>query len=218
MKYRMFQKQKYGWLCESLVPRFCLNLNRTWPHIKATCLSKDVVPRSLNIEHSLPPTANVAWEGTSEVTIWLWATVLHRHLCLRLQGCHLRAVLNVSLKSCREFEGFQQNINPPPGFQYNRCLHEAGNIVSDPLHPLHRLFDPLPSGGRCRSIRARTTRMLNSFLPQPIGLLNNNSIILIICRNNRPKCRHFLTSAAYCHITLSLYSAMFVFIISRNSP
>lgn len=94
-------------------------------------------------------------------------------------------------------------------FQYNRCLHEAGNIVSDPSHPLHRLFDPLPSGRRCRSIRARTTRMLNSFLPQTIRLLNNNSITLIICNNKRPKFRHFVTLAAYCHITLS-YSAIFL--------
>lgn len=95
-------------------------------------------------------------------------------------------------------------------FQFKRCPHEAGNIVSDPSHPLHRLFDPLPSGRRCRRIRARTMRMLNSFLPQPITLLNNNSIILIICPNNRPKVRPFLTPATYSHITLLSYSALFV--------
>lgn len=101
---------------------------------------------------------------------------------------------------------------PPPSvqdFQYQRWLHEAGNSVSDPSHPLHRLFDPLPSGRRCRSIRARTTRMLNSFLPQTIRLLNNNSITLIICSNNRQEFRHFTTWASYCQITLS-YSAIFV--------
>lgn len=92
-------------------------------------------------------------------------------------------------------------------FLSKRCLHKAGNSVSDPSHPLRRLFDPLPSGRRCRSIRARTTRMLNSFLPQTIRLLNNNSITLIICSNNRPGFRHFTTLAAY--ITLSHYTGAF---------
>lgn len=123
--------------------------------------------------------------------------------------CHLSPAENLRelRKACTPLPSVQD-------LQYNRCLHEAGNIVSDPSHPLHRLFDPLPSGRRCRSIRARTTRMLNSFLPQTISLLNNISITLIICSNNRPKFRHFITSAAYHHCRLLQY--LFVFIVGRD--
>ncbi|KAK3538416.1 hypothetical protein QTP86_001761 [Hemibagrus guttatus] len=52
------------------------------------------------------------------------------------------------------------------------CIRKAKNIVDDPTHPLHTLFTLLPSGKRYRSIRALTTRLLNSFFPQAIRCLN----------------------------------------------
>ncbi|KAK3528470.1 hypothetical protein QTP70_000117 [Hemibagrus guttatus] len=48
------------------------------------------------------------------------------------------------------------------------CIHKARIIVNDPTHPSHTLFTLLTSGKRYRSIRALTTRLLNSFLPQAI--------------------------------------------------
>ncbi len=55
-----------------------------------------------------------------------------------------------------------------------RCSSKAKSIVEDPTHPSHSLFQLLPSGRRYRSIRARSTRLLNSFFPQAVRALNSN--------------------------------------------
>ncbi|KAK3545985.1 hypothetical protein QTP70_018819 [Hemibagrus guttatus] len=52
------------------------------------------------------------------------------------------------------------------------CICKANSIVDDPTHPSHTLFTLLPSGKRYRSIRAHTSRLLNSFFPQAIRCLN----------------------------------------------
>ena len=53
-----------------------------------------------------------------------------------------------------------------------RCQRKALKIVKDPSHPSHRLFSLLPHGKRYRSAKSRTKRLLNSFYPQAIRLLN----------------------------------------------
>ena len=53
----------------------------------------------------------------------------------------------------------------------SRCQRKALKIVKDPSHPSHRLFS-LPHGKRYRSAKSRTKRLLNSFYPQAIRLLN----------------------------------------------
>ncbi len=55
-----------------------------------------------------------------------------------------------------------------------RCSSKATSIVKNPTHPSHSLFQLLPSGRRFRSIRARSTRLLNSFSPRLWELLNSN--------------------------------------------
>ncbi|KAI3359202.1 hypothetical protein L3Q82_002719 [Scortum barcoo] len=53
------------------------------------------------------------------------------------------------------------------------CRKKATKIIKDPSHPSHpsyKLFCLLPSGRRFRSIRARTTRLRDSFIPQAIRL------------------------------------------------
>ncbi len=55
-----------------------------------------------------------------------------------------------------------------------RCSSKAKSIVEDPTHPSHSLFQLLPSGRRYRSIRARSARLLNSFLPQAVRALNSH--------------------------------------------
>ena len=53
-----------------------------------------------------------------------------------------------------------------------RCQRKALKIVKDPSHPSHRLFSLLLHGKRYRSAKSRTKRLLNSFYPQAIRLLN----------------------------------------------
>jgi hypothetical protein len=53
-----------------------------------------------------------------------------------------------------------------------RCQRKALKIVKDPSHPSHRLFSLLSHGKWYRSAKSRTKRLLNSFYPQAIGLLN----------------------------------------------
>ncbi len=55
-----------------------------------------------------------------------------------------------------------------------RCSSKTNSIVKDPTHPSHSLFQLLPSGRRYRSIRARSTRLLNSFFPQAVRALNSD--------------------------------------------
>ncbi len=55
-----------------------------------------------------------------------------------------------------------------------RCSSKTNSIMKDPTHPSHSLFQLLPSGRRYRSIRARSTRLLNSFFPQAVRALNSN--------------------------------------------
>lgn len=54
----------------------------------------------------------------------------------------------------------------------SRTLRRAGKIVADPSHPGHKLFEPLPSGRRLRSIRTKTSRHKNSFFPSATALMN----------------------------------------------
>ena len=62
---------------------------------------------------------------------------------------------------------------PPIGDIYTtRCRERALSILHDPTHPAQELFTPMPSGRRLRSIRARTTRLKNSFFPEAVRLLN----------------------------------------------
>ena len=53
-----------------------------------------------------------------------------------------------------------------------RFQKKALTIVKDSSHPSHRLFSLLLHGKRYRSAKSRTKRLLNSFYPQAIRLLN----------------------------------------------
>ncbi|KAG7474480.1 RNA-directed DNA polymerase from transposon BS [Solea senegalensis] len=68
-------------------------------------------------------------------------------------------VIGVSLPSIEEL------------FQ-SRCKKRALTIVNDLLHPLNKLFELLPSGKRFRSIKGRTNRLINNFIPQAVRMLN----------------------------------------------
>ena len=57
-----------------------------------------------------------------------------------------------------------------------RCRKKANRIIKDPCHPSHKLLCLLPSGRRYRSIRTRTTRLRDSFIPQAIRLSNSSNL------------------------------------------
>ena len=54
----------------------------------------------------------------------------------------------------------------------SRGLKKTQNILKDPSHPGHSLFELLPSGKRYRSIKSRTSRLTNSFYPTAVVALN----------------------------------------------
>jgi hypothetical protein len=54
-----------------------------------------------------------------------------------------------------------------------RCQRKALKIVKDSSHPSHRLFSLLPHCKQYRSTKSRPKRLLNSFYPQAIRLLNS---------------------------------------------
>ena len=57
---------------------------------------------------------------------------------------------------------------------YNmHCQRKAHKVVRDSSHPSHRLFSLLPHSKRYRSANSRSKRLLNSFYPQAIRLLNS---------------------------------------------
>ena len=58
-------------------------------------------------------------------------------------------------------------------FNTRRCQRKALKIVKDSSQPSHRRFSLLPHGMWYRSIKSRSKRLLNSFYPQTIRLLNN---------------------------------------------
>ena len=53
-----------------------------------------------------------------------------------------------------------------------RCQRKALKMVKHPSQISHRLFSLLPHGKRYLSAKSRTKRLLNSFYPQAIRLLN----------------------------------------------
>ncbi|CDQ65473.1 unnamed protein product [Oncorhynchus mykiss] len=54
-----------------------------------------------------------------------------------------------------------------------RCQRRALKVVKDSSHPSHRLFSLLLQGKRYRSAKSRSKKLLNSFYPQAIRLLNS---------------------------------------------
>ena len=51
-----------------------------------------------------------------------------------------------------------------------RLCHRAGKILVDSSHPANHLFELLPSGRRCRAIKAKTRRFRLSFFPEALRL------------------------------------------------
>lgn len=59
----------------------------------------------------------------------------------------------------------------------NRVLDKAKSIYHNSRHPLNNNHVALRSGNRLRSLRSRTSRFLNSFVPSSIRLMNEEGLI-----------------------------------------
>ena len=60
-----------------------------------------------------------------------------------------------------------------PGPLYQAVRGRPLKIIKDSSHPSHRLFSLLPHGKQYRSAKSGSKRLLNSFYPQAIRLLNS---------------------------------------------
>uniref|UniRef100_A0A4W5RP02 Alkylated DNA repair protein AlkB homologue 8 N-terminal domain-containing protein n=1 Tax=Hucho hucho TaxID=62062 RepID=A0A4W5RP02_9TELE len=97
-----------------------------------------------------------------------------------LTGCITAWYGNCSASDCKTLQKVVRTVQyitgaKLPAFQdlnTRRCQRKALKIVKDSSHPSHRLFSLLPHGKRYRSAKSRTKRLLNSFYPQAIRLLN----------------------------------------------
>lgn len=52
-------------------------------------------------------------------------------------------------------------------------MHRYNNIKINPEHPLHNKYELLPSGRRVRSVKCRTNRYRDSFVPSSVRILND---------------------------------------------
>uniref|UniRef100_A0A1A8CJ36 Reverse transcriptase domain-containing protein n=2 Tax=Nothobranchius kadleci TaxID=1051664 RepID=A0A1A8CJ36_NOTKA len=97
---------------------------------------------------------------TSSIAVWYaGATVRDKHRLQRIVRS-AEKVIGCSLPSLQDL-------------YVSRTRGRAGRIAADPSHPGHRLFEPLPSGRRLRSIQTRTSRHKNSFFPSAVRLVNS---------------------------------------------
>jgi hypothetical protein len=85
-------------------------------------------------------------------------------------------------------------LPPIQDFYSKRCLRKARSIIKDPTHPCHKLFTPLPSSRRYRSMSSDTNRLRDSFYLQAIGLLNTWTG-LTTCSDSPQLSTHALTHA-----------------------
>uniref|UniRef100_A0A3Q1K6E6 Reverse transcriptase domain-containing protein n=1 Tax=Anabas testudineus TaxID=64144 RepID=A0A3Q1K6E6_ANATE len=124
--------------------------------------------RKLRKAHLPPPILTTFYRGTIEsilsscITAWFGNCTISDRKALQRIVRTAEKIIGVSLPSITDI-------------YTTRCIRKATCIVDDPTHPSHPIFTLLPSGKRFRSIWALTTRLLNSFFPQAIRLLNTHT-------------------------------------------
>src|SRR4029434_3649124 len=99
---------------------------------------------------------------------------------IRFIHCHVywdKNRLQRTVRSAEKIIG--ANLPTIQGLYTSRVRKRAGKITADPLHPGHKLFK-LPSGRRCRSLFAKTSRHKNCFFPLAVSLLSNYPTVAYI--------------------------------------
>lgn len=114
---------------------------------------------------------------------------LSQHLLISFYRCSIESVLTYNIlvwyssSSATDKKALQRVIKAAqkitnthlPALEdifTSRCLQKITNILKDSSHPVHHLFDLLPSGRRFRTLKTRSTRLLNSFYPKATTTLN----------------------------------------------
>ncbi|KAK3553519.1 hypothetical protein QTP70_004199 [Hemibagrus guttatus] len=114
--------------------------------------------------HLPPLILNTFYRGTTEstlsscITAWFGNCTISDRKTLQRIVRTAEKIIGVSLPSTADIYS-------------TRCIRKANSIVDDPTHYSHTLFTLPPSGKTYRSIRALTSRPLNSFFPQAIKSL-----------------------------------------------
>ena len=96
---------------------------------------------------------------TSCITVWYGACTASCRRTLQRTVRAAEKIVGASLPSLHEC-------------YTSRLTRRSLCIAGDPTHPLHSLFSLLPSGRRLRSLRARTSRLKDSFIHQAVRTLN----------------------------------------------
>ncbi|MBN3321907.1 AIFM2 factor, partial [Atractosteus spatula] len=95
---------------------------------------------------------------TSCITVWYCNCAAYDRKALQQVVKTAQHIIGSALPSIQEI--------------YNtRSLKKATKIMSDPTHPTHNLFVPLPSGRRFWTLQSHTTRLQNSFFPRTVKLV-----------------------------------------------
>ncbi len=176
------------------------NTNHTPLHISGVCVERVPAFRFLGINI----TEDLSWNTNTSAAVkkaqqrlYFLRTLRKNHLQEQLlvsfYRCAIESVITYCISmwytssSAADKKALQWVINsaqkiigcPLPSLKelYTvRCLGRAANILKDPFHPGHHLFELLPSGKRFRSIKSRTNRLKNRFYPSTIRELNTVSI------------------------------------------
>ncbi len=121
--------------------------------------------RRLKRASLLPPILTTFYRGTIESVLTSCITVWYGN-CSAIDCKTLQRTVNTAAK-------FIVPLSPP---SWIFSLHDAPakQIVKDPTHPSHSLFQILPSGWLYRSIKACSARLLYSFFAQAVRALNSN--------------------------------------------
>ncbi|TWW73160.1 hypothetical protein D4764_15G0005540 [Takifugu flavidus] len=119
--------------------------------LPSSILPSSILPSSILTSSILPSSILTSSILPSSIMVLCWCHRQGQTKAEKVMGCRLPSIQDLYISRTR------------------RC---AGRITADPSHPGHRLFSPLPSGRRLRSIRTRTSRYTNSFFPSAIRLLN----------------------------------------------
>ena len=97
---------------------------------------------------------------TSCITVWFGGCTASCRKALQRSVRAAEKIVGVPLLSLQDI--------------YNtRVTRRALQIIGDTTHPTHGFFNILPSGRRWRSLRTRTSRLKDSFVPQAVRMLNS---------------------------------------------
>ena len=100
-------------------------------------------------------------------SIFMFNCVIWFGACRKQDFKRMESIAHQASKITRECHNMTKQCT-------DKILHTARSIMSNDNHPLHRYFESLRSGKRLRSLKCRTNRYANSFIPHAIRMCNNH--------------------------------------------